>query len=89
MPDSNRKPHLFGTDGIRGEYGKTLNKFIAYRVGRYIGYSPINHRYKIAIGRDTRYSGKYLFESLKNGILNRTVKVNFTVLGFYGLIYIV
>ena len=70
MPDSNRKPHLFGTDGIRGEYGKTLNKFIAYRVGRYIGYSPINHRYKIAIGRDTRYSGKYLFESLKNGILN-------------------
>ena len=58
---------LFGTDGIRGEFGKfPLNKENITQLGKVIGEKFEGE--KILIGRDTRESGKeieeYLIESL-------------------------
>ena len=52
----------FGTDGFRGEAGKTLTSFHAYNIGRFLGgYFGKDKRAKIVIGKDTRRSG-YMFE---------------------------
>lgn len=54
----------FGTDGFRGEAGKTLNVRHAYRVGRFLGWyfgSKSDDRARIIIGKDTRRSS-YMFE---------------------------
>ncbi len=55
----------FGTDGIRGEYGKELTDEIAYMVGNFLGYSSAGG--KVVVGRDTRPSGKKLSEQLIKG----------------------
>ena len=53
----------FGTDGFRGEAGKTLTVDHAFRIGRYLGwYFGKNHRAKAVIGKDTRRSS-YMFEA--------------------------
>ena len=58
----------FGTDGIRGEYGKKLTDDIAYMVGNFLGYSSAGG--KVVVGRDTRPSGKALAGSLIKGALD-------------------
>ena len=53
----------FGTDGFRGEAGKTLTVDHAFRIGRYLGwYFGQSHRAKVVIGKDTRRSS-YMFEA--------------------------
>ena len=61
---------LFGTDGVRGVYGKELTKELAYELGRYGCYvlSSTNAHPKIIIGMDTRESGKALEGALVDGI---------------------
>lgn len=56
----------FGTDGIRGIYGETLNDELCKKVGyslTKIGDSP-----KILIGRDTRESGTKILNNLAIGV---------------------
>lgn len=48
----------FGTDGLRGIFGKTLTLDMAFRVGRAIALEKENS--KILVGRDTRKSGEVL-----------------------------
>ena len=70
---------LFGTDGIRGianEYPMTaevavrLGQAVAHHVQKAAEKSPLGHRVRILIGKDTRISG-YMFESsLMAGIMS-------------------
>lgn len=59
--------NFFGTDGIRGTYGSTLNDGTAFLLGKSLALlgndCPI-----IVIGRDTRNSGEQLFQCLSQGI---------------------
>lgn len=59
---------LFGTDGIRGIYGKLLTDDIAYMTGNFIGYSADGGT--ILVGRDTRTSGINLKGALISGIID-------------------
>lgn len=59
----------FGTDGIRGTANEGLTPLIAYRIGRFIGQYPTNHKNKIIIARDTRISGDMLSNALISGML--------------------
>ena len=53
----------FGTDGFRGEAGKTLTVDHAFKIGRYLGwYFGKDHKASVVIGKDTRRSS-YMFES--------------------------
>ena len=53
----------FGTDGFRGEAGKTLTVDHAFQIGRFLGrYFGKDHRAKVVIGKDTRRSS-YMYES--------------------------
>jgi phosphoglucosamine mutase len=62
---------LFGTDGVRGRYGRELTDELAFALGRasvavlsrYEG-----HRPTLVIGRDTRVSGEPLERALADGI---------------------
>lgn len=56
----------FGTDGIRGIYGDTLNDEVAYLVGNFLGYSADGG--KVVLGRDTRISGEKLSAAIISGI---------------------
>ncbi len=54
----------FGTDGFRGEAGKTLTSEHAYKIGRFLGWyyaQGKNEKVKVVIGKDTRLSS-YMFE---------------------------
>lgn len=58
--------NLFGTDGIRGTYGSTLNDGTAFLLGKslaFLGDCPI-----VVIARDTRLSGDNLFNALTRGV---------------------
>lgn len=64
---------LFGTDGIRGLVGDNLiNKNFAYRLGRAMIRFCQEKKLplKIALGRDTRFSGQELLESAGSAILD-------------------
>jgi len=62
---------LFGTDGVRGVYGRELTDELAFGLGRaavtvlsrYEGHRPV-----LVIGRDTRASGEPLERALSEGI---------------------
>lgn len=58
---------FFGTDGIRGEYGKTLNCDVAFSVGNAL--TQIKNNPKVIIGHDTRVSADALTLSLSAGIV--------------------
>ena len=58
---------FFGTDGIRGEYGKTLTCDIAFSVGNAL--TQIKNNPKIIIGHDTRTSSDTLALALSAGIV--------------------
>lgn len=59
----------FGTDGVRGEYGKFLTDDLARKLGFY-GTKVLTETHKpvIIIGRDTRESGPALEQALAQGI---------------------
>lgn len=62
------KPRLFGTNGIRGVPNVDLTADFCSRVGRSIGdFFPGG---AIAMGRDTRYTGDFVFASVLSGILS-------------------
>lgn len=63
----------FGTDGIRGVYGKKLTDEIAYKTGNFLGYS--SDKGVVVVGRDTRISGEQLSQSLIQGIIDAGAKV--------------
>ena len=56
----------FGTDGIRGIYGKDLTDELAEQVGFSLGGLKPNAR--VVIGRDTRESGPALLEHISKGL---------------------
>lgn len=60
----------FGTDGFRGEAGKTLTAQHGYRIGRFLGwyYAQEGEKVRIVIGRDTRESGEMFEKALSDGI---------------------
>lgn len=59
----------FGTDGFRGEAGKTLTALHAYKIGRFLGhYYGKEHRSKVVIGKDTRRSSYCLEYALCAGL---------------------
>ena len=58
---------FFGTDGIRGEYGKTLTCDIAFSVGNAL--TQIKNNPKVVVGHDTRISADALMLSLCAGIV--------------------
>lgn len=61
----------FGTDGFRGEAGKTLTSAHAYKIGRFLGwyYSEAGtKKVTVAIGKDTRLSSYMLEYALVAGL---------------------
>lgn len=66
----------FGTDGLRGVYGKNLTDELAYKLGKSIGHVLKNRQERLfIIGRDTRISGKNLEENLAKGLLEQGFNV--------------
>ncbi len=59
--------NYFGTDGIRGEYGKNLTADLAFAVGNAL--TQIKKRPKVIIGHDTRVSADALLLALSSGIV--------------------
>ncbi len=74
MSDTMQGGKYFGTDGCRGEAGKTLTSMQAYRVGRFLGWyygkdrGGTEERPRIAIGKDTRRSSYMLEYAIVAGI---------------------
>ncbi len=56
----------FGTDGIRGEFGKQITENIAFLCGNRLGYSADGGT--IVVGRDNRPSGEAIAKALIDGI---------------------
>lgn len=62
---------LFGTDGVRGVYGRELTDELAFALGRAavtVLARAEHHRPVLVIGRDTRASGEPLERALAEGI---------------------
>jgi phosphomannomutase / phosphoglucomutase len=62
-------PRLFGTNGIRGVVGTTIDSDFAFGIGSSVG--TIFNRTPVLIGRDGRTSSLMLAEALVAGILAR------------------
>ncbi|WP_077324158.1 phosphoglucosamine mutase [Virgibacillus siamensis] len=64
--------NYFGTDGVRGVANTELTPELAYKLGRFGGYSLTKgvSKPKILIGRDTRVSGHMLEGALVAGLLS-------------------
>lgn len=56
--------NYFGTDGIRGEYGKAVTEDIAYKLGAALG----GDESVAVVGRDTRVSGESLLAAFAEGV---------------------
>lgn len=59
--------NYFGTDGIRGEYGKTLTADLAFKVGNAL--TQIKNNPRVVLGHDTRVSADVLALSISAGIV--------------------
>jgi phosphoglucosamine mutase len=63
---------LFGTDGVRGRYGRDLSDDLAFALGR-SAVEVLRHDrggpVRVVVGRDTRASGELLERALVDGIL--------------------
>ena len=78
--DQSGRMKYFGTDGIRDRVtGPLLDQKFVFRLGRAVGrwmrQSPSAASYHVAIGRDTRSSGGYLFLSLARGLTAEKIKI--------------
>jgi phosphoglucosamine mutase len=60
--------NFFGTDGIRGTYGRTITDGTAFLLGKALALS--SDQAIIVIARDTRVSGESLFNALVQGVYN-------------------
>ena len=59
----------FGTDGFRGEAGRTLTTEQAFRIGRFLGhYFGKEHKARVVIGKDPRRSSYTLEYALVAGL---------------------
>ncbi len=58
---------IFGTDGIRGKFGKEITYSLAYKIGYSLALN-LDNKNPIIIGRDTRISGDILLEAISKGI---------------------
>ncbi len=67
FPWRNFMANYFGTDGIRGEYGKNLTPSLAFSVGNAL--TQITAKPKILIGHDTRISADALLLGICAGIV--------------------
>ena len=63
----------FGTDGIRGEYGKEITPSLAFKCG--CSLANLCKNKKVLIGKDTRLSNDVLSLSVANGLLSSGVNV--------------
>ena len=63
----------FGTDGIRGIYGKDLTDEIAFLVGKVLG--SLKTGCKVLVATDTRVSGKNLKNAVCLGFINNKANV--------------
>jgi phosphoglucosamine mutase len=64
---------LFGTDGVRGRYGRELTDDLAFALGRSaveVFSRDGGGRVRVVVGRDTRASGEPLQRALVDGILS-------------------
>lgn len=57
--------NYFGTDGIRGQYGREVTNLLAYKLGRVLGKGGGT----VLISRDTRVSGMALLEACASGVV--------------------
>ena len=62
-----KAPKLFGTNGIRGIVGETINVNLAYAIGSSVG--TLYPRRSILVGRDGRSSSLMLLEAVTAGLL--------------------
>lgn len=67
------RPH-FGTDGVRGEYGKNLTDEFVFYLGQAIALC-LGTNIEFVVGRDTRKSGTILEKSLVAGLISKGAKV--------------
>ncbi len=65
---------LFGTNGIRGVVGKTINVALAYGIGSSVG--TLYPRRRILVGRDGRSSSLMLSEAVTAGLLAQGNRVD-------------
>lgn len=67
---------LFGTDGVRGIFGKDLTLDLAYQLGKASAYIlKADKKITAVIGRDTRASGEDLAKNLIKGLREEGVNV--------------
>lgn len=64
----------FGTDGIRGEYGKKLTIDLAFEIGKSAG-TVFSKSSTICIGQDTRKSSAVIEQALVAGLVSTGVNV--------------
>ncbi|MBQ8908694.1 MAG: phosphoglucosamine mutase [Clostridia bacterium] len=64
----------FGTDGLRGEYGKAVTPSITYAIGNSLARLCKGNK-KVLIGRDTRTSGSTMALALASGVTAGGVNV--------------
>ncbi|MBQ4535873.1 MAG: phosphoglucosamine mutase [Clostridia bacterium] len=57
---------MFGTDGIRGVYGQDFDETTAENLAKALCFDK---KTKIVVGRDTRESGKVLFDAFKGAVV--------------------
>ena len=67
--------NYFGTDGVRGIYGKTITTELANKIGNALAQIKKNPR--IAVGTDTRVSGPALMLSLSAGAVQGGASVTY------------
>ena len=63
--EKNKEKRLFGTDGIRGVYGQDFTETTAENLAKALCYDK---KAKIVVGRDTRESGKILFDAFSETV---------------------
>lgn len=69
MASNQKQARMFGTNGIRGVPNHDLNQDLCINVG--LSISKVFHEYDtIAMARDTRKSGPYIFSLVSSGILS-------------------
>ncbi|MCK4514364.1 MAG: phosphomannomutase/phosphoglucomutase, partial [Spirochaetaceae bacterium] len=72
-PDEELEMSVFKENDIRGLYPGEWNEETAYRIGRCL--PDILDGKRIVIGRDARSSSEEILESLKKGLLQRSVQI--------------
>ena len=79
--------NYFGTDGVRGIYGKTITSELAFDIGNAL--SQIKHNPRIVVGTDTRLSGSVLMLSLSAGAVKGGANVTYVgILPTAGISYL-